>query len=95
MAARIKCGDFQLHEFPKGFAVTEIRQFTTERTLFVLWLRGHDFDEWKAALVEKLNALAKQYECAGIEAACRFGLEKSLSDLGFRRSQIIIRKEVL
>ena len=94
MLERIKRGEVQAHQFPQGFALTEIRQFSTERVCFVTWLYGKNFDEWKAPLVESNVTLAKSQGCAAIEAACRFGLERSLRDLGFRRSQIIIRKEI-
>lgn len=95
MQAKIESGELNLHRFPKGFALSEVRQFSTERVLFVTWLYGKDFGEWKEALLGELYKLAKDNHCVSIEAACRFGLEKALAPLGFERSQVLLRKEVL
>ena len=74
--------------------ITNIRQFSTERICFVNWMLGTGFEKVKAEIVDGLNEFAKQHGCAAVESACRLGFERSLRNLGYRRSQIIIRRDV-
>jgi hypothetical protein len=81
----IKAGAFQLFEYPKGIVVTQI---TGHNRVLVFLLSGCDFDEWKEQVTDDLRAFAKGRI---VEAYCRPGLEKVLKDLGWIKTQVVLR----
>lgn len=92
--AKLRSGDYQCLSFPLGFVITEIKEYDFGRILRVHLLGGERFDEWKAELVGELVKFARGHGCSAIEATCRLGLEESLKPLGFRRSRVVLRREV-
>lgn len=91
---QIEAGNFQIHQFPLGFVITEIIQYDEERVCVVRLMGGEKFDQWKAELVSRLEIFAKAQGCNVLEAACRLGLEKKLKPLGWRRWHVVLRKEL-
>lgn len=92
----VEAGDAQLHGFGKGFAITEIKDYThpRERVLNVLLLGGKDFDEWKAEADLRLVSFARVNGCSAIEFACRLGLARKISGLGYTERRKLMRKEL-
>jgi Ni,Fe-hydrogenase maturation factor len=91
---KLERGEYQKHAFPLGFVITQISEYENERVLDVMLLLGERFEEWKAELVAHLNAFAKVHGCKAIEAISRLGLEKALKDQRFRKSRVVLRREV-
>lgn len=91
---KVRAGEWQMHPFPLGFVISEIRKYDTEQVLTVHLLSGERFDEWKEELVAHLKNFAKEHGCHAIEATCRLGLEESLKPLGFKRRQVVLRADV-
>lgn len=89
-------GKAQLHSFPMGFAITEVREYThpTEKVLNVLILGGERFDEWKEVAHNKLKEFARVNGCLAIEFACRLGLFEKIKDLGYSRKRVLARYEM-
>jgi hypothetical protein len=81
----IKSGVFQLFQYPKGIVVTQI---TGHNRVLVFLLSGCDFDEWKEKVTDDLRSFAKGRI---VEAYCRPGLEKVLKDLGWIKTQVVLR----
>ena len=96
MQAAVKEGRAQIHPFSGGFALTEIRQYSnpSERVLNVLLLSGRDFESWKVEADEGLCRYARVNGCNAIEFACRRGLMKKVSELGYREHRTLARKEL-
>lgn len=92
----IREGKAQLHSFPMGFAITEVREYThpTEKVLNVLILGGERFDEWKEVAHNKLKEFARVNGCLAIEFACRLGLFEKIKDLGYSRKRVLARYEM-
>jgi hypothetical protein len=91
---KIERGEYQKHQFPMGFVITQIRDYDNERILEVVLLVGERFDLWKEELVVHLNKYAKDHRCDAVEAISRRGLGVALKDLGFRTTKVLLRKEV-
>ena len=81
----IKSGEFQLFQYPKGIVVTQI---TGHNRVLVFLLSGVDFEEWKEKATEDLRRFANGRI---VEAYCRPGLEKVLKDLGWVKTQVVLR----
>lgn len=90
----LKSGEMQLHQFPQGFIVTEIKQLAEERVLNVVWLSGRNFPEWMDGAQKMIKNFARAHKCVAIEAACRPGLAASLKQLGYRTIKRLVRAEV-
>lgn len=93
MTQALEKGEMQIHKFPLGFIVTEIKQ-ADERLLHVVWLGGEEFDSWKEEAWEVLSQFAKKHGCKAISAHCRPGLAEALKPLGFRTIKITVRAQV-
>ena len=93
---KVKKGEMQIHRFPLGEIVTEIveMKLPEERILVVLLLAGERMDEWKEEATEYLRAFARKHDCKAIEAISRFGLEKKLKALGWKKTRILLRNEL-
>lgn len=81
-------GRFQVFRYPQGIVVTQI---TGHNRLLVFLLSGENFDAWKEKANEDLKAYAKAIGAEAVEAYCRPGLEKSLKDLGWKKTQVVLR----
>ena len=84
----LQSGKFQLFRYPQGIVVTQI---TGHNRLLVFLLSGDNFDSWKAEANEDLMAFAHIRGIGVIEAYARPGLEKSLRELGWIKTQIVLR----
>lgn len=87
-------GEMQIHNFPQGCIVTEVKQLAEERILNVVWLSGEKLDDWKGLAQKTLSEFARKHGCVAIEAACRPGLAASLKQLGYRTIKRLVRVEV-
>lgn len=94
--AAVDEGRAQLHSFSSGFAITEVKEYTSprERILNVLLLGGTQFDEWKAEADRTLVSFARVNGCEAIEFACRLGLAKKIAGLGYTEKRKLMRKEL-
>lgn len=92
----VEKGEAQLHSFGKGFAITQVKDYThpQERVLIVLLLGGEKFDEWKSEADFRLVTFARVNGCSAIEFACRLGLFKKIAGLGYTKRRILARKEL-
>lgn len=88
---KVKAGEWQLHPFPLGTCITEIRKYDSEKVVTVHLLAGERFDEWKDGCVQHLRDFAKEHECGAIEALCRPGLAKTLKAMGWRTRNVEVR----
>jgi hypothetical protein len=86
--AGIERGEFQLFRYPKGIVVTQI---TGHQRLLVFLLSGTDLDEWKEQATKDLKAFAQMIGIEVIEAYCRPGLEKMLKDVGWEKTQVVLK----
>jgi hypothetical protein len=92
--AKVRSGAYQYHPFPRGFVLTQVTQYDSERVLDVVLLWGDQFDAWKADVVNHLIEFGRANGCAAVEAIARLGLGKTLKPLGWRRKKILLRKEI-
>jgi hypothetical protein len=86
-------GLMQIHKFPLGFVITEIKQLQNERIVHVVWLGGERFSEWQATVVAHLKKFGKEHGCVAIEAHCRPGLAKLLKPT-FRTIKTTVRADI-
>lgn len=91
---KIGKGEFQYHEFAKGFLITEVVEFSEEKVLVVVLAGGEQFDTWKSEAQERLIKFGREQGCTALEAACRFGMSKKLKSLGWEPWHIIMRREL-
>jgi len=90
----LRRGEMQIHKFPLGFIVTEIKQLPDERVLHVVWLGGEKFNEWIDEAYEVLTEFCRLHSCKAIEAHCRPGLALMLRSKGFKTLKITTRLEL-
>jgi hypothetical protein len=90
----LKDGRMQIHKFPLGFILTEIKELPGERVLHVAWLAGERFEEWKQEAWGVLRKFSEEHGCVAIEAHCRPGLAESLKSLGFRTIKRTVRVDL-
>ena len=91
---KVEKGEWQLHKYPLGFVLTEIRQYPEEKICIVHFLGGEQFDSWKTQVDDDLEKFAKAQGCKALEAGCRLGLERKMKSLGWKRWHVVIRKEL-
>lgn len=91
---KVESGEWQLHTFPLGFVVTEIKQFKEERVCIVHLLGGERFAEWREVVTEHLKQFGREQGCKALEAVCRLGLEKFLKPIGWRRHRVLLRMDL-
>ena len=91
---RLRKGEMQLHKFPQGFIITEIKQLPDERILHVVWLEGKNLREWVDEAFRSLRDFCAQHSCKAIEAHCRPGLALFLRPKGFKTLKITTRAEI-
>lgn len=84
----MQSGQFQLFRYPQGIVITQI---TGHNRLLVFLLSGENFDSWKQRANEDLKNFAARRGLSVIEAYCRPGLEKSLKELGWVKTQVVLR----
>ena len=85
---RLESGQMQIHKFPLGFIITEIKD---GGVLHVFWLGGERLSEWVGEAFDRLREFGIQHGCSAIEAHCRPGLARMLKAQGFRTKKITIR----
>ena len=91
---KLQKGEYQEHLFD-GFAVyTQVTDYSYERVLDVVLLIGEGFPEKKEEVCERLADFARLHGCNAIEAISRRGLEPTLKPLGFRKSRVLLRKDL-
>lgn len=88
---KVRSGDWQMHNFPLGVAISEIRKYGDEQVLTVHLLAGERFNEWKEGCVQRLQEFAKEHDCGAIEALCRPGLAAILKDMGWKTRMVEVR----
>jgi hypothetical protein len=91
---KVESGEFQLHNFPKGFLITRVVVYQEGKVLEVLLAGGEQFDAWKSEAQEKLIKFGREQGCTALEAACRFGMAKKLEPLGWKPWHVLVRKEI-
>ena len=92
--SKLRSGEWQIHKFPKGFILTEIKQYPDERVLLVHVIRGEDLDNWKSEAMKSLSRFGEEHGCKAIEAQVRLGLIKKLKPLGFKTTRAEVRAEI-
>jgi len=78
---------------PFGAMVTEVVEHP-QMTILVIFLMSADDFDLVAPLFAPFLEYAKAIGAASIECLGRFGLEKILGDLGFKKSYIVMRFDV-
>lgn len=91
---KLEKGELQIHQYPLGFVITEIKQFPEEKVCAVQFLGGKDFDSWKAQADQDLEKFARANGCVALEAGCRLGVWKKLKPLNWKLWHVWIRKEL-
>lgn len=92
---KIAAGEYQFHAFGSdGFAITEVIDFAEERVCIVHLVGGENSKAWKDSADQKLVEFAKRHNCKAIEAQCRFGVERVMKPMGWRRTRVVIRKDI-
>lgn len=92
---KLRVGMYQEHKFGEDLAVyTQISDYDYEKVLDVVLLIGEGFPEKKEEVVEYLADFARTHGCKAIEAISRKGLEPLLKPLGWKRTRILLRKEI-
>jgi len=90
----LRKGEMQLHKFPLGCIITEIKQLPDERILHVVWLEGNKFNEWMDEAFDRLKEFCRLHSCTAIEAHCRPGLASLIRSRGFRTLKITTRVDL-
>ena len=91
---KIESGEWQLHAFDKGFAVTEIKQYVEEKICLVHLLGGEKFEEWKLQANNRLINFGREQGCKALEAVCRIGLAHKLKPIGWKQHRVMMRYEL-
>jgi hypothetical protein len=91
---KIESGEWQLHQFPKGFVITEGVKFAEETVLTVHLAGGEQLDAWKTEANETLKQFGREQGCQALEAVCRIGLAAKLKPLGWRHYRTVMRLEL-
>jgi hypothetical protein len=91
---KIKAGEYQYHDFQTFGVLTQVTDYGTEKVLDVVLLLGDGFLEKKSEVVAHLVSFGKEHGCKAVEALSRLGLEPTLKPLGFRRTKILLRREI-
>lgn len=95
LTERLARGELQLHRFPLGFLITEIKEVPGERVLLVQLISGERLDEWKDEAHRVLCDFARANGCTAIEATCRLGLEQKLKPLGWKKTRVVLRSNLI
>jgi len=77
-----------------GAMVTEIVEHPQKRLLIVFLLGADDFEHNVLPLFESFMEYVRFKQCHAIECYGRFGLEKILEKIGFKKSYIVMRKDI-
>src|SRR5262245_28613653 len=91
---RVRSGAYQFHDFGTFWIWTQISVYDTEKVLDVVLLLGEGFPERKGDALERLAAYGRKCGCNAIEAISRRGLEPTLKPLGFRKTRVLLRKDL-
>ena len=91
---KVREGSYQFHPFGSCFVITQITDYSYEKVLDVVLLFGDGFLGKKEEVTERLVQFARAHGCKAIEAISRPGLEPTMKPLGWRRSKVLLRKDV-
>lgn len=93
--AKIRSGEWQFHQFPNGFIVSEIRKYSdSDVVLLVHLIFGERLQAWKDEANTFLTIFARQHGCTSMEALCRRGMEAVLKPSGWKRTRVLLRKDI-
>lgn len=73
-----------------GVIILSVHQHATGKKLFVEMLAGRDYKAWQDELTQLLLDFRDIVGATCIEASCRKGLIKPLSELGWRQKSVIM-----
>jgi hypothetical protein len=91
---KVKCGEYQFHQFGPSFVITQISDYSNERLLEVVLLFGDGFLERREEVTKHLVEFGRKHGCKAIEALSRLGLEPAMKPFGWRKKQVVLRKEI-
>jgi hypothetical protein len=77
----------------RGIAITEIAVYPQRKILRFLCATGEEFREW-IDLIDEIEQWGADMGCSGFQAECRPGWERSLKERGYRKSHVILNKEL-
>ncbi len=76
-----------------GF-ITSIETYTQKCALRIIWLGGERFVEASKVMFDAVEAWARTLSCKNIEIIGRGGFERLLKPLGYKRTHVILIKEL-
>ena len=76
-----------------GF-ITGIETYTQKCALRVVWLGGERFAEASKVMFDTIEAWARTLNCKNIEIVGRGGFERLLKPYGYKRTHVILTKEL-
>lgn len=75
---------------PVAHMITEIAQYPLKRVVVVVTAGGRDFKKWQDVGMETLLRYQEEANCDSLEAVCRPGMAKWLSQLGWNKKSTIM-----
>ena len=76
-----------------GF-ITTLEMYTQKRSLRIMWLGGERFAEAMGMMFSTVEAWARTLGCKNMEVVGRGGFERLLQPLGYKRTHVILTKEL-
>lgn len=76
-----------------GVAITEIAVYPQRRICRFLCATGENMSEW-VDFIDDIEKWGESMGCDGFQAECRPGWERVLKDKGYRKSHVILNKEL-
>ncbi len=76
-----------------GF-ITGIETYTQKCALRIIWLGGERFAEASKVMLDVVEAWARTLSCKNIEIVGRGGFERLLKPYGYKRTHVILTKEL-
>ncbi len=77
----------------QGICITEIAVFPQRKICRFLCATGDSSEEW-IDLISVIEEWAETMGCDGFQAECRPGWERLLRDFGYKKSHVILNKEL-
>lgn len=91
---KIESGEWQLHQFPKGFVITQLVDYVEEKICLIHLTGGEQFDTWKSEANETIKQFGREQGCKALEAVCRIGMAEKLKPLGWRHHRTLMRLDL-
>ena len=76
----------------KGFCTTSVCDYDRVKILQARMLAGDGMDEWLSLIEGKLEEIAKDNQCSGVELIGRKGWIRKLAPYGWKESSVILEK---